>query len=188
MGAPTERELLERISAGKQDALGVLYERHVHAVYRYALVELRSREDAEDATHEVFLTLFAKAKSIMLPGDSVLPWLLVTCRNHCRNKQRAVARDMARRWNLDAAVDMARSESAEEVAELNALRRSVADAIGELTKDDRRLFELCIVGHLSYKEAAERLGMTHGGVRNRLSRLRARLRHSIDTNQEVYPR
>ncbi|QDZ15893.1 RNA polymerase sigma factor [Humibacter ginsenosidimutans] len=188
MGALTERELLSRIAAGHQDALGVLYERHVRAVYRYALVELRSREDAEDATHEVFLTFVAKAKSIVLPGDSVLPWLLVTCRNHCRNKQRAVARELAKRWSMDAAATIATSESAEEIAEFNALRRSVADAVDELTKDDRRLFELCIIGHLTYKEAAEVLGMSHGGVRNRLSRLRARLRHSIDTNQEVYPR
>lgn len=184
----TEHELLGRVAAGERDALGVLYERHVRAVYRYALVELRSREDAEDATHEVFLTLDAKARNILLPGESVLPWLLVTCRNHCRNRQRARARELARRSDVDPGADFEPAlsvESAEQAAEQRALHRAIQAALAELSEDDRKLFELCVEGDASYAAAAESLGLSHGGVRNRLSRLRGRVRTSIEKNQGV---
>jgi len=185
MDVLTEQEILGRVAAGEQSALGVLYERHVRSVFRFALAELRSREDAEDVTHEAFLTLATRAKSIKLSSDSALPWLLVTTRNLCRNRHRARARDLARRSEVEMAAEVAGSETPESAAELNALRRAVAAAIDGLSVDDRRLFELCIEGDLSYQAAADSLGTSHGGVRNRVSRLRAHLRHILKTNKEI---
>jgi RNA polymerase sigma factor (sigma-70 family) len=182
MDALTEQEILGRVAAGDQSALGVLYERHVRSVFRFSLAELRSREDAEDITHEVFLTLVARANTIRIPGDSVLPWLLVTSRNLCRNRQRSRARDVARRSKFEEAYEAAAPETPESAAELNDLRRAVAAAIDGLSGDERRLFELCIEGDMSYQAAADSLGISHAGVRNRVSRVRARLRHTLSPN------
>ncbi len=44
---------------------------------------------------------------------------------------------------------------------------------------DQEIFWLCVVGDLSYKQAARQLGISHGSVRNRLSRLKARLRTEL---------
>jgi RNA polymerase sigma-70 factor (ECF subfamily) len=44
---------------------------------------------------------------------------------------------------------------------------------------DQEIFWLCLVGDLSYKQAARQLGISHGSVRNRLSRLKARLRSEL---------
>ena len=69
------------------------------------------------------------------------------------------------------------------VGELRAAIRGAVDALGPT---DRRLYELCIDGDASYQEAAAVLGLSHGSIRNRVSRLRTRLRTTLSTIQEVY--
>lgn len=184
----SEQGLVACVAAGERDALGVLYERHVRSVFRFALVEMRSREDAEDITQETFLTLASRARAVVVPGDSVLPWLLVTCKNLCRNKQRAHTRETSRRSPLDLATEVPAGDSVEDAAERNALREAVRVAVDALSAVDRRVSELCIDGDASYQKAALALGVSHGSIRNRISRLRVRLRESLAPNQEVHQR
>lgn len=56
----------------------------------------------------------------------------------------------------------------------------VRESLAGLSDVDRRLFELCVLGDLTYAQAADELGLTHGGIRNRVSRLRGRLRRDTD--------
>jgi RNA polymerase sigma-70 factor (ECF subfamily) len=44
---------------------------------------------------------------------------------------------------------------------------------------DRQIFLLCATEGYAYQAAAEQLGVEHGVVRNRLSRIRTRLRTAL---------
>lgn len=184
MDVLTESQLLNRIGAGDQAALGIVFERYASSVFRFALVELHSREDAEDITQETYLKLAFRARNITIHGESLLPWLLVTCRNLCRNKQRARLREMNRQSSLDAS-ELVSTGSTERTVEFQLLRTAVQSAVDALASPDRQLFDLCIDGDMSYQKAADTLGLSHGSVRNRLSRIRAQLRQNLSTNPEV---
>jgi RNA polymerase sigma-70 factor (ECF subfamily) len=69
---------------------------------------------------------------------------------------------------IDVAVE--RGETAD------LLRRAFA----ALPERDAAVARLCLVEDVTYAEAAARLGMTEGAVRNRLSRARARLRRDLE--------
>jgi RNA polymerase sigma-70 factor (ECF subfamily) len=45
---------------------------------------------------------------------------------------------------------------------------------------DRDIFRLCAVDGYAYQAAADELGVAHGVVRNRLSRIRSRLRTVVE--------
>lgn len=169
-----DRLLLNDAAAGGMESFGTLYDRHVAAVYRFACSHGLGTPDAKDVTQEVFVVAFEKARSIQLAdGGSLLPWLLVTCRNMCLAHRRSAARTRAVESfeeTADAAADPGVVMEGRELAE------SLRTALGELGTVDRRIVELCLEEGRSYAEAAEELGVSHGAVRNRLSRTRDRLR------------
>ena len=59
------------------------------------------------------------------------------------------------------------------------LARRIGDEVDGLGELDRGIFLLCAVEGLDYGTAAARLGVSHGVVRNRLSRIRSRLRATV---------
>ena len=60
-----------------------------------------------------------------------------------------------------------------------ALAERIIAEVGTLSPLDQQIFRLCAEEGYAYGAAAEALGVSHGVVRNRLSRIRTRLRGTI---------
>lgn len=169
---------IERLRRDDRDALAELYRRHAGAVYWSAFGVLRSRSDSEEMAADAFLTLWTRRHEVEFFGGSALPWLVVTVKNLSRNRLRANERRVVA--NLDDATELAHDGlSVEDLASLEEAMDLIDSVVARLPPTDRSIFELCLVEHLSYKEAAARLGLTHGSVRNRLSRVRHRLQREL---------
>jgi DNA-directed RNA polymerase specialized sigma24 family protein len=122
----TDAELLERLASGDQRALAVVFDRHAPAVTRYAWAIAPSRMDVEEIVQDTFLTVWRKAAGILIAETSLLPWLLVTCRNFGMNAVRKAARNQAEQFDDDAAVaDLQRLQFGLQVA---AARSALARA------------------------------------------------------------
>lgn len=177
--------LIAQAAAGDASAFRVLYRRHVAAVYRVAFAVLRRREDAEDVTQETFLTAWRKMAGLELAGTSLLPWLATICRNHSANRLRALRRDdvtaVATGITADGASAAAAGSGQVEAVVIAAdLAARIADTVDRLSELDREIFVLCVAEGFAYSAAAARLGVGHGTVRNRLSRIRGRLRETVE--------
>lgn len=167
--------LLHDFDGGDPAAFDRIYRRHAPAVLRYAWSLARTRAEADDLLQETFLTLWAKRRSIRLVDESVLPWLLVTCRNNALNLRRRQAR--RRELPLEAldALEALGESAAHDDAELLWMR----GVLDTLTPADRRLCELCLVHGVSYREAARLLELSESAVGKRLQRAKARLRKVV---------
>ena len=177
------RDLFALVQRGDQEAFRDLFRRHQQPVYLTAYRVVRSRTDAEEIMQDSFLTMWKKRAKISLVGDSTLPWLVTTARFLALNRRRANARLAGE--PLDAADTLA-DEAASPVAGVLAaeLMEQLGSLMAGMTAVDRDIFRLCLVDGLSYEEAARQLGITHGAVRNRLSRLKGRLRLALDDSKE----
>ena len=60
------------------------YDRQVKRVYRLAMVLMGNISDAEDVTQTVFLKAWEK-KPDFRDADHVIPWILTTTRNQCKD-------------------------------------------------------------------------------------------------------
>ncbi len=176
---------LEDVKRGDSSAFAHLYATHVRAVYWYALRMLKRSEDAEDATHDVFVLAWDKRASIHVVDESILPWLLVCTRNLCLNRLRRSARDLSRRTD-EAALENAVSTLPAADAELQnrELAAAITSAVDALTDTDRQLYHLCIDRGLSYADAATALNRSQQSVRSRLFRLRRNLRITLAEQKE----
>ena len=183
-GTGTDAELLQRLASGDQRALSVAFDRHAAAVTRYAWAIAPSRMDVEEIVQDTFLTLWRKAADIMLAETSMLPWLLVTCRNFGMNAGRKAARSRAEQFDDDApqrGADVVREHHDAEAARDDL--RWVLDEIERLEPIDRQVCELCLVEGLPYAEAAEQLDLSVGAVKQRVSRSRARLKKAVTLDE-----
>jgi RNA polymerase sigma factor (sigma-70 family) len=179
--AGPDAALLAAAQRGDREAFARLYERYVGDVYRYALRMLRHTAAAEDMTQDVFTLAWANRADIRIADLSLLPWLLVTTRNLSLNRLKR----LDRRVELhDAAQSADPRPGPEDVVLDRQLADSIADAVARLSETDQRLYRLCIVDELSYRDAASALGTTTGVVRNRLSRLRRALQLSLAPQKE----
>jgi RNA polymerase sigma factor (sigma-70 family) len=168
----TDAEALASVIAGNEEAFHTLYRRHGPAVVRLAWALAPSQTAVEEVVQDTFVTLWERAKSISIVDSSVLPWLLVTCRNHCRNQRRKNAR-----WSgviLTGEVEDLGASTATP-SEL----RWVADAIDQLPPRDREVCQLCLVEGHTYASAAAQIGVTSSTVGKRLERAKVQLRKAL---------
>lgn len=177
----TDEELVGAIAAGNREAFHALFERHSRSVLRYAWGLAANRSDVDDLVQETFLIAWRRRSSLLVVGESALPWLLTTCRNSSRNLNRS-------RMRTDAGelVDEPRDSPAwyrrrDHERATEEIRWVVAE-IAALPELDRRLCELCLLEGRSYEEAAALLDVTPASARKRIQRTRQRLRAARATD------
>jgi len=180
--AVDDRELLEAVKRGDQAAFRQLYRRHARAVYAFARTQVEAAADADEVMQDTFLVAWKQFRGAGIEGTSALPWLLAVCRRTASSTERGNRR---RNYHvMDRPIEEERipdpRPNPEEEAFQHDLMRIVEEAVAALPELDRTLYKLCIQGDLSYADAADQLGVSHGTVRNRLSRLRKDLRRHID--------
>ena len=176
-------ELLTRAQEGDRLAFADLYDRHVRPVYWQAYSVVRDASEAEEVTQDVFVTAWRRIRAIRPVDRSLLPWLLVTARYTALNANRRASR---RRNDVldDNLLEHADSPVEREI-EAAQVRAEIDKAVAALAENDRRLYELCVEGDRTYEQAARELGVSHAVVRNRLHRLRTRLRADLRSMRET---
>ncbi|MEJ1229416.1 MAG: sigma factor [Galbitalea sp.] len=160
---PLDLELWLAYVEGDTTAFTLMYRRHASAVLRYAWSILGEQSAAEEALQETFLTAWEKRKVSNIVDESLLPWLLVVCRNHSRNLQRRARKHHA--VSLDGAPHESALAQAVPVGEFAWIEAE----IGRLSRADRLLCQLCLIEGHSYAQAARALETTPAAVGKRLS-------------------
>lgn len=177
----TDSELIKRSVRRDGDAFAMLFDRHSTAVYRYAYGLSRNPDDADDLVQDTFMTAWRRLAEIRLVGESLLPWLIVVCRNHASNlRRRNAVRAAVPLDDADGAVDdgtLARLQHAEQL-------KWVVQAVNDLGDTDRRIVELCLYEGRDYHEAAALLGLSVGALTKRIHRARSRLREQRTFREE----
>lgn len=183
--SPDDGELLFRLSRGDEPAYRMLHERHQGPVYRMSLVLMRTTWDAEEVAATAFFELWRKRDKVRVVDGSVLPWLLATTSFAAKNSLRSRRRyhRLLSRIPHDGEVP----DHADEVAramDVMKISQSVRDALVQLNPRDASVVVLCVVHELPMAEAAVVLGIPEGTVKSRLSRVKTKLRGSL---QEYAP-
>ena len=167
--------LVAQAASGSEHAFRALYRAYVRPVFWLAHGLLGNTADAEDITQETFLVAWRKLPGMELASDSLLPWLATICRFQSANRMRVQRRD--REHTAAAAEDTLPSTVDVEQQVIDAeLADRILREVGDLSPLDQDIFRLCAAEGYAYQAAADELGVAHGVVRNRLSRIRTRLR------------
>ncbi|MCI0581297.1 MAG: sigma-70 family RNA polymerase sigma factor [Chloroflexi bacterium] len=167
---------------GHDPALGALpaesfeavYRDHYRDVYRFVLLSLRRRDDADDVVSDTFDRAFVAWRSGHGPAGRALPWLLVIARRIVVDRWR---RERLVRW-LPFATGRTTHDPADAADERG--RTEFWLWLGQLAKAlperQREVVFLRYQRDLSDEEIGEVLGLSASGVRTLASRAIAALR------------
>lgn len=178
--ASSESELLvDRCQRGDREAFDRLMALHVDKVFALAWSVLRNREDAVDATQEVFIKLHG-ALPRLRPSDNLSAWLYRVCLNHCIDRKRRVKPNQLdltdEDWDRLQGSERDRPEVRAEQSETGRIIRA---AIDELPERQRLVFILRHYKLLSIDEIGEAIGCSSGAVKAHLSRATGKLRDKL---------
>jgi RNA polymerase sigma factor (sigma-70 family) len=168
----SDAELL-RLSGEEGEAFGLLYDRHVEAIFTWC--RARTGEAAADMTAEVFARAWLnRARFRDDANGSVGPWLFGIAGNLYRDWLRRKRVESRARQRLGIS-EMQADPDLERVDERLSLPPYALEAIANLPPADRDALQLRVVEERSYSELASRLQCSPQAARSRVSRALRRL-------------
>lgn len=169
-----DRVLARRIRDGSHEAFRRFFERYHQHVYQYLLRRKVPGDVAEDIMQRAFVRIWERRAEID-ESKSLRSFLFTICHNRALNHFRDTAK-------FDRAQDPAEAAGTTQgapQAEYNLVRETLQKAVEALPERRRAVFELCFLQELSYREAAEVLGISIKTVENQMSQalksIRARM-------------
>lgn len=177
-GAAETRALVERIRAGDVDAFRGLFESHYEPLRRYAQRLVRSREEAEDVVHDVFLRVWRQRERLD-PGCRLRSYLYAATRNRALDALRRGGLEQRRRGEEDPAGDVAdpaADADVEAAIELAERAAAVRRAVEALPARQRQVVVLRWLRQRSYAQIAAELRIAEKTVEIHMTRALQRLR------------
>lgn len=165
-------------------ALGELFERYRHQVYRVAMAIVRDPQVAEDILQDCFLKLHVYAHRVD-PERPLMPWLYRVTANLSYTY---VSRHQKRNTDLDAVAEQLSTSSSnapDRVTERTELQNSVRAAIETLGTNQRIVVILHYLANMSLQDIADVLGCPVGTVKSRLHYAREKLRHELSALEQL---
>jgi RNA polymerase sigma-70 factor (ECF subfamily) len=158
-----EEKLIKSAVKGDASAFGQLYDHYQPMIYRFVAVKVSRREEAEDITHQVFMSAWLNVKSYQHRGHPFSSWLYQIARNQVIDFYRSRRSDTP----IDA-IDpeyFAVATSAEFAIPMKLEVEAVRQAMKKLKPEYEDVIILRFIEDLSLKEVAGVLGKTEGAVK-----------------------
>jgi RNA polymerase sigma-70 factor (ECF subfamily) len=147
-------------------------------VYGLARRVLQDAGEAEDVTQEVFLRLWREPDRFDPGRGSLRSFLLAQAHGRAVDAVRSSSSRRSRESREAARTARAEYDMQHEVWDL-ALADQVAQAMGELSEDERRAIQLAYFDGHTYREVARVLEQPEGTVKSRIRSGLRRLRDAL---------
>src|SRR5215470_17554934 len=185
MSAPGKTEPIEAIArarAGDADAWGELYREYAPAIFRFCRRALPTREDAEDATMDIFMKL--KEKLVQYDQTrSFTAWLYKVAANYCWDvlRRRKIRQDKETEDIETVPLEHPDPDQLDRMIE-QSTSDQVRHALARLGPRARMALVMRYYSDMSYDEIADALGVRRAFVGVVLLRARHELRQALEGN------
>lgn len=158
-----EATIVARAREGEAQAFGVLYDHYQPQIYRFIFLKVSRREEAEDLTHQVFLSAWKNVRGYENLGHPFSSWLYQIARNQVIDHYRVRKPEV----DLEAieAQQLATHENHEATLDGRLEIEKVRHAMKELSQEYQDVIIMRFVEELSVRETAEALGKSEGSVK-----------------------
>lgn len=179
-GMTETTEVVARARAGDAEAWGGLYRQYAPPIFRFCRRALPTREDAEDATMEIFMKLREKLGQY----DESRPftaWLYRVAANHCWDilRRRKIRQDKETEDVEEMPLEHPDPNQLDKLIEQRT-SEEVREALHKLGPRARMALVLRYYSDMSYDEIADELGVRRAFVGVVLLRARHELRQALE--------
>jgi len=158
-----EKQLVSQAKEGDKEAFSQLYDHYFSKIYRYVLFRVSGQEEAEDLTHEVFLSAWKNMPRYKEKGFPFSSWLYSIARNSVIDSYRTNKKTIQIEL---ASEEFIKVESTDETSLDNTLEfEKVKNAIGLLKPQYQEILILRFIEEMSHGEIASATGKSEGAIR-----------------------
>src|ERR1700740_2983985 len=181
-GSPEPAEAITRARAGDAEAWGLLYREYAPAIFRFCRRAMPTREDAEDATMEIFMKLRGKLSQYDTTR-SFTAWLYKVAANHCWDllRRRKTRQDKETEDVDSMPLEHPEPSQLEKLIEHRS-GEEVRKALEKMRSRARMALVMLDYSDMSYDEIADALGVRRAFVGVVLLRARHELRQALEGN------
>lgn len=158
-----DRIYVERAIDGDAEAFGVLYERHLDAIYRYIYFRVETEVVAEDLTEETFVRAWEALPGFKVGQHPFTSWLYRIAHNlvidHRRKRSPLSLPEIE--FDLETGSDDLPEQIVSQTEDISELRR----AVQQLDEEAQQIILMRFVEGLSHREVARIIGKTEGATR-----------------------
>lgn len=158
-----EEELIYNAQNGDPEAFGALYDLHFTRIYRFILIKVGRRQDAEDLSHQVFFSAWKNIRKYSHKGFPFSSWLYKIASNAVIDFYRTSRSHL----NIDDISEEKLGEEGDASLDLQTAMEMerIGEALRHLTDDEQNVIIMKFVNELSNKEIAESLEKSEGAIR-----------------------
>ncbi len=186
-----EKELVKRLKKGQVELFSEIVKKYKSVVYNHAYSFLRTKEDAEDATQEIFVNIYNNIKKFK--GESKLgTWIYRITVNLCKNKLKQIKRlkekitEEIPEWDENEGTNIIEEtvkDKEERKPDNLFIRKEIKNIVfrrmGELPEEQRKVLILRDIDGLSYEEISKILKLSVSAVKSKIFRARENLRDKL---------
>ncbi len=167
--------LIVALVAGREEALGELYDRYGDLLMAIGLRMLGNHAEAEDLVHDVIVEAWRRAADFDPARGGVRAWLVTRARSRALDRVKSPGRQRVQALDPEAHERLPAASADPGGADHDRLRRAVA----LLTPEQRAVVEAAYFDGLSSSEMATVLGIPIGTVKSRMASGLAKLRAAL---------
>jgi RNA polymerase sigma-70 factor (ECF subfamily) len=157
-----EESLIRRAQQRDQVALTQIYEENFDKIYRYVVLKIGDRAEAEDMTQQVFLNALKSIDRYKFKGMPFSSWLFRIAHNQVVDYYRKKGR--ATTVPIDDVI-LPGYDNPGRDAERKMEIEEVKQATQQLTSAQREVISLRFAGELSIAEVARVMGKSEGAIK-----------------------
>lgn len=169
-----EREWLQRLREGDQQAFELIYHRYKLRLTGNLLRILKSADLVEDVIHDVFMGIWENRQQID-PERSIKPYLFQAAANRAHNIFRKAANEQKFREYLLPNWEEHHSH-VEEMLLQKENRQLLDELLNQLSPQQREVYRLCKLDGRTYREVAEQLQISETTVNTHIRHANQKLK------------
>lgn len=182
-----EKELVLALKGGEHQAFIHLYNEYWEQVYDFSRLYVNTVADTEEIVQDVFVKLW-ESKHLLKENENIKGFLFIVTRNLIFNRTKKRINDNLFKISVLSAFgneNYCNSSSVEEDYCASQLNIFINRLINSLPEQQKRCFLLSREEDLSYKEIAERLGISPKTVEIHMSKALKFLKDKVNQGWEI---
>ncbi len=169
------QDILTKAAQGDLQAFEAVYKASSGFVYNVVFRIVSNKEDAQEVTQEVFMTVYNKLKEFKFQS-SFKTWVYRVATNHALNKLKQTSKLRDKTTVIDEQINPpAVAPDVEANIEKEHHNKLVDEFLNAINPDQRACVVLRNIEGLSYEEIAQSLNININTVRTRLKRAREKM-------------
>lgn len=158
-----EYKIIREAQKGKSEHFGLLYDHYSPQIYRFIYIKVSHKQEAEDLTHEVFLSAWKNIENYNYKGLPFSSWLYQIARNRVIDFYRTRKQALS----IDQVSENAFSENQDldQIIDKEASISKVKESIKKLAEDYQNIIILRFIEDLSTSEISKVINKSEGAIR-----------------------